>query len=313
MSDTKPTIGLIGLGDMGSPMGRNLIANGYPLVVHDINPPAMQPFLDLGAKGASSAAEVANLVRTVMVSLPNLDATREVALGKNGIAAGSSAKTYIDLSTTGSKVAKEIAAGLAARGITALDAPVTGGMAGAQKGTLTVMVSGPKSAFDEVRLVFDAIGSKVFFVGEQAGQAQIVKVINNLLSATAIAVTAEAFVLGAKAGIDADVLLEVINNGTGRNTATEDKFPRSVLPRKFDFFARTEIIYKDVYLCLQEAEDREVPMWIGNAVKQLWGYAMSQGAAKEDMTTLVKYLERWTGVEVRGKGYETTFVPQAGA
>ncbi len=311
MNDTKPTIGLIGLGAMGLPMGRNLIANGYPLVVHDINPPAMQPFLDLGARGASSAAEVANLVRTVMVSLPTLDATREVALGKTGIVAGSSAKTYVDLSTTGSKVAQQVAAGLAAHGIAALDAPVTGGMAGAKNGTLTVMVSGPRSAFDEVRPVFDAIGSKVVFVGEQAGQAQIVKVINNLLSATALAATAEALVLGVKAGIDADVLLDVINHGTGRNTATEDKFPRSVLPRKFAFFGRTEIMYKDIYLCLQEAEEREVPMWVGNAVKQLWGFAMSQGAAKEDMTTLVKYVEQWAGVEVRGKGSTTTFVPGA--
>jgi len=301
MTQEKQVLGFIGLGAMGSPIAQVLLAKGYPLVVHDLDPEAVRCLVDLGAQSASSPREVASRAGTVLVSLPDLDATRDVALGDAGLALGTEIKTYIDLSTTGPRVAREIAAGLEKHGITALDAPVTGGIAGATQGVLTIIVSGPQAAFDACGDIFQAFGRHVFFVGEQPGQAQTVKVINNLLSATAIAATSEAFVLGAKAGIDPDILLDVINNGTGRNTASDDKFPRSVLPRKFDFFARTEIMYKDISLCLQEAETLEVPMWVGNSVKQLWGYAMSQGAAKQDMTTLITHLEKWTGVEVRGK------------
>jgi 3-hydroxyisobutyrate dehydrogenase-like beta-hydroxyacid dehydrogenase len=295
------TLGFIGLGAMGAPMARRLISHGYALVVHDINPGAAQSLVEAGATAVSSALEVANAAETVFVSLPNLETTREVALGKSGLASGSKIKLYIDLSTTGSRVAKEVSAALAQRNIVALDAPVTGGIAGAIKGTLTVMVSGPKHAFDNVVDVFKPIGTKTYFVGEGAGQAQIAKLINNLLSATALAVTSEAFVLGAKAGLDPDILLGIINDGTGRNTATADKFPKSVLPRKFDFYSRLEILYKDVSLCMEEADRLKVPMWIGSTVKQAWGYAMSQGGAKDDQTSIIRHFEKWVGVEVKGK------------
>ena len=301
MNLVKSEIGFIGLGVMGAPIARHLISSGFKLLVYDINPDVLDQFSGQPVRLAKSPVDVANGVATVLVSMPNTSATLKVTMGSDGIMHGTKIKTYIDLSTTGSVVAKKVAKVLEEKGIASLDSPVTGGIAGAINGNLTVMVSGPRDAYDQSEAIYKAFSKLLFFVGEGAGQAQVVKVINNLLSATALAVTSEAFVLGAKAGIDANILLDVINNGTGKNSATEDKFPRSVLPRKFDHFARTEIIYKDVCLCLEEAEDLGVPMWVGTSVKQLWAFAMSQGAAMDDMTTLVKHLEKLVGVEVRGK------------
>jgi 3-hydroxyisobutyrate dehydrogenase-like beta-hydroxyacid dehydrogenase len=105
--------------------------------------------------------------------------------------------------------------------------------------------------------------------------------------------------LGVKAGLDPEIMLRVINASTGRNSATEDKFPRSILPRTFDWGFKTDLIYKDLKLCLEQAETLGVPMWVGNAVRQLWAYAVSQGGGPRDFTTIIQYIESWAGVEVR--------------
>ena len=130
---------------------------------------------------------------------------------------------------------------------------------------------------------------------------QMMKLVNNLLSATATAATAEAMVLGVKAGLDPRVMIEVINSGSGRNTASEDKFPRAILPRSFDFGFALALMAKDVKLCIDEAEALGVPMWIGSAVKQLWLYGQSQGDPDQDMTEIIRHIEKWSDVTVGGK------------
>jgi len=301
MNDAVVQLGFIGLGTMGYPICRNLLARGHSLVVFDANAEAVKRLVSSGALAAASPQDVANRADTVMVCLPDTDAVRNVAVGTSGIVNGARVRTYVDFSTTGPAVAAEIASRLAERNISAIDSPVTGGIAGAHEGSLTLMVSGPSDAFRAIRPALESISSKIVFVSEIPGQGQMMKLINNILSAAALAITAEAVVLGVKAGLDVDMLLEVVNRSSGRNSATAEKFPRSVLPRKFDAFGRTDIIYKDVCLCLEQAEALGVPMWVGNSVKQLFGFAMSQGGAKQEMTTLVKYLEEWAGVVVRGK------------
>jgi len=225
---------------------------------------------------------------------------RAVALGENGVAEGSRVRLFVDLSTTGPRMAKAVAAGLAERGITAIDAPVSGGIAGATKGTLAVMVSGPPADCERLKPMLQTIG-KYFYVGAEPGMGQMMKLINNLLSATATAATSEAVVLGVKAGLDPWVMIDVINAGSGRTTASEDKFPKSVLPRSFDFGFALGLMSKDVNLCVGEAEALGVPMWIGNAVKQLWLYALAQGGPEQDFTNLITHLEKWSGVTVGGK------------
>jgi 3-hydroxyisobutyrate dehydrogenase-like beta-hydroxyacid dehydrogenase len=292
------TIGFIGVGRMGRHMSARMMAAGRRLVVYDTDARALQLATAHGALAARSAADAASQAEIVFVSLPTPDIVKHVALGPDGVVAGTKAKTFVDLSTTGPKVAAEVARALGEHGIVAVDAPVSGGPSGAEKGTLAVMVSGPKRLTAELEPILAAIG-KVFWVGEEPGMGQTVKLANNLLSATAIAITSEALVMGVKAGLDPAVMLDVINSGSGRNTATQDKFPRCVLPRGFDFGFATELLYKDVRLCLEEGERLGVPMMVGNAVRQLLAVAKASEGADADITRIVCPVERWAGVEVK--------------
>ena len=228
MAAKEELIGFIGVGVMGGPMARRLLERGHQLIVHDANPVALKRMVKLGARAAKSPREVADRAQIVFASLPTPQIVRAVALGDNGVIRGRAVKTFIDLSTTGSIIEKEIAKALAARRIETVDAPISGGAAGAAKGTLAVMVSGAPRALAGVRELLDVFG-KVFVVGSRAGQGQIMKLLNNLLSTTALAVTTEAFVAGAKAGLDADMMVAVLNAGSGRNSATVDKIPNAVL------------------------------------------------------------------------------------
>ncbi len=300
MATQAKLIGFIGVGVMGGPMARRLLERGYKLIVHDTNPAAVKRLVKLGARAAKSPREVADRAQTVFASLPTPQIVRAVALGDNGVIRGRAVKTFVDLSTTGSVIEKEVAKALAARRIDTVDAPISGGAAGAAKGTLAVMVAGKPRAVAGVRELLDVFG-KVFVVGRRPGQGQIMKLLNNLLSTTALAVTSEAFVAGAKAGLDADMMVAVLNAGSGRNSATVDKIPNAVLTRTFDFGFPIAGACKDIGLAIDECQAMGLPMLVGSAARQLWQFAYAQGGAKRDMTALITYLEPWAGVEVRGK------------
>jgi 3-hydroxyisobutyrate dehydrogenase-like beta-hydroxyacid dehydrogenase len=292
-------IGFIGVGNMGLPMAMNLVAAGRNLVVHDTRPEALKPFGNK-VQIAASAAEVASEAEIVMASLPRPEIVQAVVFGTNGIASGTRRKIFVDLSTTGPRMARTIAADLESQGVVALDAPVSGGVAGARKATLAVMLSGPKAEAERLTPILAAIG-KVFYIGAEPGMGQTMKLINNLLSATAQAATAEALVMGVKFGLDPNIMIDVLNGGTGRNTATEAKFPNEILPRRFQGGFGLSLMVKDVKLAIDTAESLHVPMWIGQAVKQLWLYAEGRGGPDQDSTELIKHLEEWSGVTVTGK------------
>jgi 3-hydroxyisobutyrate dehydrogenase-like beta-hydroxyacid dehydrogenase len=175
---------------------------------------------------------------------------------------------------------------------------VSGGVAGAQAGTLTIMAAGDEALFDALRPLLEALGRNVVLVGAEPGQGQLAKVLNNLLSASAIAITGEALALGVHGGLSARTLLEVFNSSSGRNTASADKFPRHVLPRTFGAGFRLELMHKDVQLCLEEARRREVPMALGATVGELWSRAAASAAAGADCTEIVLMLEQDAGVVV---------------
>ncbi len=292
-------VGFVGVGTMGGRMAARLLDAGFELIVYDTSEAALAPLLARGARRGGSPAEVASVVETVLASLPTPAVVRAVALGENGVAAGSRVKTFVDLSTTGPRVAVEVASGLSAKGITAVDAPVSGGPTGALNGTLAVMVSCARDVFSQLEPILRVFG-KSFLVGERPGMGQTMKLANNLLSATALAITSEAMVMGVKAGLDPRVMLDVINAGSGRNSATQDKFPRTVLPRTFDFGFPNGLLYKDVKLCLEEGEALGVPMLVGNAVGQLLAVAKARQGANADISTIARCVEEWAGVEVKG-------------
>jgi len=294
-------IGFIGVGQMGAPMAERLVAASHEVAVFDANPAAMQPLVARGAIGAASAREAAAGAEVVFACLPSPEISRSVALGADGIAGVEGVRIYIETSTIGTAALKAIASGLKARGISVLDAPVSGGPRGARAGKLATMVAGERAAFDRARPLFEAIAGKVFYVGAEPGLAQITKLANNMISAAAMAVSMEAAAMAVKAGVDAHTLIDVVNASTGRNTATSDKFPQSILPRTFDYGGKLGIMYKDVELCFAEARALGVPMWVGSAVVQLWFQAMTEGRGQDDYTTLMKTIEGWAGVKVGGE------------
>jgi 3-hydroxyisobutyrate dehydrogenase-like beta-hydroxyacid dehydrogenase len=296
----KQMIGFVGVGRMGGPMVRRLLQAGFDLTIYDKSEAAIAQLEGLGATRAASPAAVASAAEIVLASLPTPPIVQAVTLGPNGIGEGSKVKIFIDVSTTGSTVAARVAEGLAARGITAVDAPVSGGIAGAEKGTLAVMVSGPKEIYPKVTPVLEVIG-KLFFVGTRPGQGQTMKLLNNLLSGTAMAISSEAVVMGVKAGLDPQQIMDVINAGSGRNSATQDKIPRCVIPRTFDFGFAISLLNKDIRLCLEEAEALGVPMIVGTAVRQLLAVTIATEGVDADLTEVVKTVERWAGVQVGAK------------
>ncbi|CAN5253750.1 NAD(P)-dependent oxidoreductase [soil metagenome] len=293
-------VGFVGVGRMGGPMASRLLDAGYELCIYDVSPEAMKPFAERGAQIAASPAEVASQAEIVLVSLPTPDIVREVALGGNaGIINGSKVRLMIDLSTTGPGVASEVAGKLAERQIGWVDSPVSGGMTGAKAGTLAVMVSCPKKTFGEIEPMMKTFG-KLFFAGEKPGMAQTAKLANNLLAATAMVATSEVMAMGVKAGLDPKVLIDIINASSGRNSATQDKFPRAILPRTFDFGFATGLSYKDVRLCVEEAEAMGVPMVVGGAVREMLAITRARFGADSDFTHIAKLLEEWAGVEIKG-------------
>ena len=293
-------LGFVGVGRMGGPMASRLLDAGYRLCVYDLSEAATAPLVARGAELAASPAEVASAADIVLVSLPTPDVVRQVVLGGNGgIINGSKVRLMIDLSTTGPGVATEVAGKLAGRQIGWVDSPVSGGMTGAKAGTLAVMVSCPKKTFGEIEPMMKTFG-KLFFAGEKPGMAQTAKLANNLLAATAMVATSEVMAMGVKAGLDPKVLLDIINASSGRNSATQDKFPRAILPRTFDFGFATGLSYKDVRLCVEEAEAMGVPMVVGGAVREMLAITRARFGADSDFTHIAKLLEEWAGVEIKG-------------
>lgn len=278
-------------------MARRLIQEGHDVVAFDTRAGALERIVAVGALPASSPKEVADRTETVLASLPAPRASLEVATGAAGVIGGARVKRYVDLSTVGSRVAVQIHDRLAERGIATIDSPVSGGVAGAERGALAVMVSGPRAEFDAVRTALEAIG-RPLYVGAKPGSAQTMKLANNILAANVLAATAEIVVMGVKAGLDPDVMIEVLNAGSGATSASRDKFPRAILNRTFDYGFATGLMVKDVRLYLEEAEALAVPTDVAATIGRLWARVADDQGPDSDFTTVIKPLEKAAGVTV---------------
>jgi 3-hydroxyisobutyrate dehydrogenase-like beta-hydroxyacid dehydrogenase len=288
--------GFIGLGRMGGAMARRLIKAGHGVVVYDPNAAAVAALAADGAQIAASAQAVADAARIVFLSLPNPQIVAEVVLGTQGIRQGRTIEVCVDLSTSGPDTAVRLAAGLAERNIASLEAPVSGGIKGARDGTLSLMVAGPPATWERVRPLLEVFG-RPFFMGANPGAGQTMKLVNNLLGACAIAITAEGMTLGTKAGLDPQRMIEVLNVSSGRSSATQDKWPRSVLPRTFDFGFASGLCLKDIRLCLAAAQSLGVPLGVGSAVCDLLQRTVSTLGADSDFTAMAKIVESDAGLD----------------
>jgi len=289
--------GFIGVGNMGLPMAGRLLDAGHELIVQDIREAALKPLTARQARPAKTPREVADRCETVFVSLPTLPALREVVLGKDGAIEGTAMKVLVNTCTVGVPLVEELTAALTKRGIALVDCPISGGPPGARAGTLSVMISGEPELVEKVRPLVSCWGP-VTVAGPKPGLAQVLKLTNNILSAVALAASCEAYVMGAKGGLDPEVMTEAINRGSGRNSATLSKIPLSVLTRNFDFGAPMHILTKDVDLAIEQGERLGIPMWVCQAARLMFKHAMFSGMQNKDITELVKVVETGAGFEL---------------
>jgi 3-hydroxyisobutyrate dehydrogenase-like beta-hydroxyacid dehydrogenase len=287
------TVGFLGLGRMGAPMAANLVGHVERLLVHDLSRPAVEALVAKGAEPAGSAAALGELCDVVFMSLPTPPIVRAAAVE---VLAGGTPRILCDLSTSGPKLAQELHEIAEPKGIGSFDAPVSGGIRGAEQGTLAIMVGGPEALWPELEPLLARIG-KPFYMGETPGAGQVTKLANNLLSLAAIATTAEAMTLGIKAGLDPARMIEVLNAGTGANSATRDKWPRAVLPRTFDFGFSAQLSLKDTRLALEEARAMGVPLPTGERLALLLDRVLATYGDDADFTEMAKVVEADAGLD----------------
>ena len=295
-------IGFIGLGNMGGGMAANVLRAGHDLTVHDLRREAATPLLENGASWADTPAEVAAASDVVLTSLPGPREVEAIALGDSGVLEGStSGKVYIDLSTSSPTLIRSIAEDFAAKGVSVLDAPVSGGPVGARTGRLAVMVGGDREVYKRVKPALDAIGDKVSYIGP-IGSGSIAKLMHNCIGYGLQTIVAECLTLGVKAGVDPEPLFEAISNGSvGRGSSFANTYPNTFLAGNFDppSFALS-LAHKDVSLALELAREYGVPMSVGNIAHQELTSALNRGWADLDSRVAMKLQEERAGnVEVR--------------
>lgn len=290
MNDTALALGMIGVGDMGRPLALRLLRAGFPLVVHDTNPAAVQALVDAGATAATSAHDVACRAETVFACLPSPDVSERVALGEGGVAGGTAIRRYIELSTIGQASMERIDAGLARRGIALLDAPVSGGPTGERAGRLVCFVATPREHFEAAQPALRGMSDRLFHVGERPGQSQVLKLANNMLNAANLSLAVEMLLMAKRAGVDQAAAIEVINVSTGRSRATEDTIPAQVLSGRFATGARLDILRKDTVLAVEQAQALGVEHSAAVAVRALWDAAVAKGFGPLDIAHLYHFV-----------------------
>lgn len=291
-------VGYLGVGNMGQPMAAKLVDAGHNLTIFDISEAAMRPLLERQARRAASPQELGDRCEIVFVSLPTLAAFRAAVLGPTGLIHGKAIKVLVNTCTVGVPFVKEVEEAMAARGVTVVDCPISGGPAGARDGTLSVMVSGDPATVARVRPLISLWGKTLTVAGDKPGAAQVLKLTNNILFAVSLAATSEAFLMGAKGGLDPEVMVNAINAGSGRNGATQTVIPTVVLDRSFEYGAALHILMKDIDLAIAQGEALGVPMWVCQAARLVYKHAIFAGSADDDISTLVQHVELGAGFEM---------------
>ena len=295
-------LGFIGTGNMGNPMAANLIRAGHQLTVHDLRREAATNLLEMGAEWADSPRDAVRGNEVVFTSLPVPRDVEVVLLGEGGILEGAGeGSIYVDLSTNSPTVIRRLHEVGAAKGISVLDAPVSGGTYGAAAGTLAVMVGGEERVFNQVKPALDAIGSHVVYCGD-IGSGSVCKICNNLLSMGIGVLLSEALTMGVKAGVDLAVLADVIANSSGSCRRLTEKFPRFLFQGNFEPGFATALAAKDVRLATDLGREYGIPMDLANLVDQRHVEAMFRGWGAEDSDAVARIQEEKAGVQLRLEG-----------
>ena len=286
------TVGFIGTGSMGLPLAANILDQEQSLVAFDINTDATQPLAEKQARIVGSPVEVANEAEVVFACMPSIESFNAVVTGQDGIIHGSRMKTFVNLGTMGTEALAEIEKVLGEKGIPMLDSPITGGVQRAWDKDITVIASGPQALYDEIEPLLKSFARDIHYVGDKVGQAQIAKICNNIMSFTNMIIGLEALVMAAKAGVDPQKVLSVINSGSGQNSATLSKIPNFVMKGNFEMAAPMHIIAKDAMLWRMESERLQTPTNVASASYQALQQALAMGLGNGDFSEIVKLMER---------------------
>jgi 3-hydroxyisobutyrate dehydrogenase-like beta-hydroxyacid dehydrogenase len=297
-------LGFIGIGHMGRHMARNLAKGGHKLTVFDLNKDAAGELLAMGATWADSPRAVARASEVVFTSLPRPQDVEEVALGEGGILSGAApGAVFFDLSTTDPDTVQRIAEAAKAKGVHVLDAPVSGGVVGAEKATLCIMVGGDRAVYEKHKPVLDLIGDKVMYCGE-LGAGAICKIVNNLIGLSVGVVLSEAFTLGVKAGVPPQTLFDAISKSSG-NTQAMQGLPNGLFKGNFEPGFQLDLAAKDVGLATEMGRALRVPMELANLVQQRYMEAQNRGWGRLASGAVARIQEERAGVEVRTLGNKT--------
>jgi 3-hydroxyisobutyrate dehydrogenase len=291
-------LGFIGVGNIGTPMCHHLLEAGHTVLVYDVNASNLARMVNLGAQPAASPKAVAQACDIVFSSLPGPREVEQVALGADGIVeAARPGLIYVDLSTNFPVVARRLSAALAAQGVAMLDAPVSGGVAGAERGTLAVMVGGDERTFDTCRPLLAHIGANIFHVGA-SGAGCVAKLVNNMLAFANTVAACEGMLLGAKAGVDPHLLYNIIQASSGASWALR-QFPQKIFAGDFTPGFTIDLAYKDLRLALELGDELAVPLLMGSICINLMRQARANGRGGDDLSGLMRVLEDNIGFQVR--------------
>lgn len=293
-------IGFIGIGAMGKPMALNLLkAPEIELKVYDVSTAALAELAAQGAQVCDSPKALAEAVSVIILMLPNAAIVESTITGEKGLLAGSQpGQIIIDMSSVAAVSTKKMAALAVKKGLSYIDAPVSGGVAGAVAGTLTIMAGGDEAAVHAVEPILQKLGKKIYHVGS-SGAGDSMKVVNNLLLGINMAAVAEALVLGVKSGLRPQVMLDIIKESSGRSYALEAKTAQFILKNNFAPGFTIDLEYKDLELAMETAKSLEMPLPVGAMAQQVFAMAKAKGLGKEDISAVIKVWEDLAGVEVR--------------
>jgi 3-hydroxyisobutyrate dehydrogenase len=293
------SVGLIGVGQMGTPMVRRLLEAGYHVLAHDIDPEAFKRAHDLGAETAPSPRVIGERCNPIITILPNSDIVREVVLGSEGVLEGAKEGDILIEMTTGYPfTTKQIAKRLKEKSVEIIDAPVSGGVVGAEKGTLSIMVGGDYNSVERCMPILKTLGKNIFHMGG-IGAGHTMKAVNNFLSAASMVATSEALTLATKADLDPAKVIEVLQVSSGRNYATDFKFPKYVLTGEFNDGFRMELQNKDLKIFTDIGKDLGTPIFTASIIQQIISLAVNQGYGKRGHTSITEFIENWGGVKIR--------------
>jgi 3-hydroxyisobutyrate dehydrogenase-like beta-hydroxyacid dehydrogenase len=290
--------GFIGTGSIGAPLATNILNQEKSLTVFDINPDATKSLAEKQARIVGSPTEVADEADVVFACMPSIASFHAVVSGEDGVLDGGRMNIFVNLGTMGTEAVAAVEAALAHKGIAMLDSPITGGVQRAWDGDITVISSGPQAVFDQVEPFLKSFARDIHYVGGEIGQAQLVKISNNIMSFTNLVVAVEALVMAAKGGVDPEKALAVFNAGSGQNSATLTKIPNFILNRQFNMEAPMYIIEKDAMLWRMEAERLEVPQNVAGATYHTMRQALAMGLGGGDLSEIVRVVERAANFEL---------------